>query len=99
MVELDKRGVTVGLGTDAPIVAVNTLIHHAGEAVREGCEVERALRMITINSAKILGIDDRVGSIEEGKDADIVLFKGLPAYNTNAKVIYTIIDGEVVYEA
>lgn len=99
VVELDKRGVTVGLGTDAPIVAVNTLIHHAGEAVREGCEVERALRMITINSAKILGIDDRVGSIEEGKDADIVLFKGLPAYNTNAKVIYTIIDGEVVYEA
>ena len=53
--------------------------------------------MITINPAKILGIEDRVGSIEKGKDADIVLFQGLPAYNTNARVVKTIINGKIVY--
>lgn len=98
VVELDKRGVIVALATDAPLLSVNSLIHHAGEVVREGCDVERALRMITINPANILGIEDRVGSIEEGKDADIVLFKGLPAYNTDAVVMCTISDGKIVYK-
>ncbi|NLW23378.1 MAG: amidohydrolase family protein [Tissierellia bacterium] len=97
VVELDKRGVVTALTTDAPLLSIDTLIHHAGEAVREGLEVERALRMITINPAKILGIEDRVGSIEKGKDADIVLFQGLPAYNTNARVVKTIINGKIVY--
>lgn len=99
VVELDKRGVLTALITDAPILSIDSLIHHAGEAVREGCEVERALRMITINAAKIMGVDDRVGSIEVGKDADISLFKGLPTYNTNAKVMHTIINGNIVYSA
>ena len=97
VVELDKRGVLTALTTDAPLLSVDALIHEAGEVVREGLEVERALRMITINPAKIMGVDDRIGSIEEGKDADIVLFRGLPAYNTNARVIHTIIDGKVIY--
>ena len=59
----------------------------------------RALRMITINPAKIMGVDDRVGSLEIGKDADIVLFKGMPTYETNARVVYTIMDGSIVYKA
>ncbi|MBU5436400.1 amidohydrolase family protein [Tissierella sp. MSJ-40] len=95
--ELDNRGVLTALTTDAPILSIDSLIHHAGEAVRSGLEVERALKMITINPAKILGLDDRIGSIEEGKDADILLFQGIPAYNTNAKLINTIINGEVVF--
>ncbi|MBV1820551.1 MAG: amidohydrolase family protein [Clostridiaceae bacterium] len=99
VVELDKRNVLVALTTDAPFLSIDSLIHHAGEVVREGCDIERALRMITINPAKIMGIEDRVGSIEEGKDADIVLFRGVPAYDTNAKVIYTIIDGDIVYSS
>lgn len=99
VIELDNRGVLTALTTDAPILSIDALIHHAGEAVREGCDVERALRMITINPAKIMGVDDRIGTIEEGKDADIVLFKGMPVYNTNAKVMYTIIDGKIVFSA
>lgn len=99
VVELDKRGVLTALTTDAPLVSIDSLIHHAGEAVREGLDVERALRMLTINPAKIMGVDNRIGSIEEGKDADIALFKGLPAYNTNAKVAHTIIDGKIVYSS
>lgn len=99
VVELDKRGVLTAITTDSPLVSIDSLIHHVGEAVREGLDVERGLRMITINPAKIMGVDNRIGSIEEGKDADIVLFKGLPAYNTNAKVVHTIIDGNIVYSS
>ncbi len=99
VIELDKRGIVTALTTDAPIISIDALLHHAGEAVREGCDVERALRMITINPAKIMGVDDRIGSIEEGKDADIVLFRGLPAFNTNAKVVHTIINGNIVYSS
>lgn len=95
--ELDKRGVTTAIMTDGPVSRPEAIIYQAGEAVRKGCKLERALRMITINAAKIIGVDDRLGSIEEGKDADIVIFKGTPAYDTNAEVLYTIMDGKVVY--
>ncbi len=97
VVELDRRGVPVSLITDAPILSIDSLLHHAGEAVRAGCAVERVLRMITINAAEIIGVADRVGSLEVGKDADIVLFKGLPAYDTKAEVIATLINGKIVY--
>ena len=99
VIELDNRGVLTAITTDAPILSIDSLVHHAGEAVRSGLDVERTLRMITINPAKILGIDDVVGSIEEGKDADLLLFKGIPTYNTNAKLINTIIDGKIVYSS
>lgn len=97
VIELDNRGVLTALITDAPILSIDSLVHHAGEAVREGGDPERILRMITINPAKILGIEDRVGSLEEGKDADILLFDGLPTYDTGAKLINTILNGEIVY--
>lgn len=99
VVELDKRGVNTAIITDSPILSVDSLIQHAGEAVRHGLPVERALRMITINAAKIMRVDDRVGSLEIGKDGDVVLFKGMPTYETNAKVMYTIVDGKIVYKA
>ncbi len=99
VVELDQRGVLVALTTDAPFLSIDSLIHHAGEVVRAGGDWHRALRMITINPAKIMGVEDRIGTLEEGKDADIILFKGLPAYNTNAKIMYTIIDGNIVYSS
>ncbi len=99
VVELDKRGVNTAIITDSPILSVDSLIQHAGEAVRNGLPVERALRMITINAAKIMRVDDRVGSLEVGKDGDVVLFKGMPTYETNARVMYTIVEGKVVYKA
>ena len=99
VVDLDRRGVLTAITTDAPIIGIDSLLHHAGEAVRSGLEVEKALQMITINPARIMGIDNRLGSLEEGKDADIVLFKGLPTYNTNAKLMKTIINGKVIYSS
>ncbi len=58
---------------------------------------EKALEAITINPAKILGIDERVGSIEVGKDADIVIWDNDP-FELQSNVLVTIIDGKVVYE-
>lgn len=98
LVELDRRGVTCAIMTDGPILNPDVLIIQAGEVVRFGGNIERVINMLTINPAKILGIDDRVGSIEKGKDADIVIFEGMPAVDTNATVQYTIINGEVIYE-
>ncbi|SHK06169.1 amidohydrolase family protein [Paramaledivibacter caminithermalis] len=97
LVELDRRGVTCAIMTDGPILNPDVLIVQAGEVIRFGGNIERVLNMLTINPAKIIGVDDRVGSIEKGKDADIVIFKGMPAVDTNATVEYTIINGEVVY--
>ena len=94
---LDDRGVNVALITDSPIVTIESLYHTLGEAVREGLDINRGLRMVTINPAKILGVEDRLGSLEVGKDADIAIFDGLVGLDTDAKVIHTIVDGEVVY--
>ena len=95
--ELDERGLNVTLITDAPVFSVDQLLIAAGEAVRWGTPHERALRMITINAAKALGLEERLGSLEPGKDADIVLFKGIPALDIDAEVQYTIMDGQIVY--
>jgi len=64
--------------------------------VREGMPEEDALRAITIHAAQAAGIEDRVGSLEAGKDADIVLFSGHP-FDYRTKVAITIINGKVVY--
>jgi imidazolonepropionase-like amidohydrolase len=97
LIELDKRGVTCAIMTDGPILNPDMIIVQAGEVVRFGGDIERVINMLTINPAKIIGVDDRIGSIEKGKDADIVIFKGTPALDTNATVEYTIINGQVVY--
>lgn len=99
LIELDRRGVLCSVMTDGPVLYPYMIITQAGEIVRGGGDVERVLRMLTINPAKIIGCDDRIGSLEEGKDADIVLFKGVPALDTDAKAVTTIIDGNIVYQA
>lgn len=97
LIELDKRGVPCAIMTDGPISNPDLIIVQAGEVVRFGGDIERVINMLTINPARIIGVDDRVGSIEKGKDADLVIFEGIPALDTNAKVRYTIINGEIVY--
>ena len=96
---LDDRGVNVSIITDSPILSEESLYHHIGEAVREGLSQERAVRMVTINPARQLGIDDRLGSLEQGKDADIIIMKGRLGLDTDAKVLYTMMDGKVIYKA
>lgn len=94
--KLSNAGLEVCLMTDHPVIPVQYLPMCAGIAVKHGMTEERALEAITINPAKVLGIDNRVGSIEVGKDADLVIWDGSPL-EINSNVVCTIIDGKVVY--
>lgn len=94
---LSNSGLDVSLMTDHPVIPVQYLPVCAGIAVKHGMKEEEALKSITINPAKTLGIDDRVGSIEVGKDADLVIWDNLPL-RIESNVLYTIIDGKVVYK-
>ena len=98
VIELDKRGVLCSLITDGPLFLPYGIILQAGELVRFGLDIETAIKMITLNPAKICGISDRVGSIEIGKDADLAIFSAVPGLNTNAIVEYTIVNGEIAYQ-
>ncbi len=97
--ELDDRGLNVCLITDGPLFAPDVLLFSAGDAVRYGLTHDRALRMITINAAKALHVEDRLGSLAPGKDADVVLWRGVPALDTGAQVCVTVIGGKIVYQA
>lgn len=97
--DLDERGVLCAIMTDGPARNPWMILAQAGEAVRFGCPADRVLRMITINAAAILGCEDRIGSLEPGKDADLVLFDKNPVVYTSAKVKMTLVDGEIVYQA
>lgn len=94
---LSARGVEVSIITDHPVIPIQYLPLCAALAVKAGMNREEAFRALTVNPARALGIDDRVGSLEEGKDADIVLWNGDPL-EFNSEVMYTIINGEVVYK-
>ena len=94
---LHKAGVKVALTSDHPVFPVQQLPIQAALAHKDGLPEEEALKAITINAAEIMGISQRVGSIDVGKDADIAIFSGHP-FDWKSQVEKTIIDGEVVYE-
>ncbi|AFK87623.1 MULTISPECIES: amidohydrolase [Thermoanaerobacterium] len=94
---LSKAGLDVAIMTDHPVIPLNYLPVCAGLAVREGMDEMEALRAITINPAKIVGIDDRVGSIEKGKDADIAVFDGNPI-EIKTKTKFVFINGQLVFK-
>jgi len=73
---LKEKGVTFAICTDHPEVPAQFLPLSAGIAVRGGLGEEDALRAVTINAARICGVQNRAGSIEKGKDADFVIFGG-----------------------
>ncbi len=93
---LSKAGVKVAITTDAQVTPLHALPILAGLACKHGMDENEALKSITINPAEIIGIADRVGSLEEGKDADIVIWDGHP-FNTGTHVYKTIIDGKIVF--
>ncbi|MCT4593815.1 MAG: amidohydrolase [Anaeromicrobium sp.] len=92
---LEKEGIEFAIMTDHPVIPLQYLPLCAGLAAREGLKEDTALRSITINPAKILGIDHRVGSLEVGKDADVVIFDGHP-FDLRSKVDKVIVNGEIV---
>ncbi|MGG1571711.1 amidohydrolase [Fictibacillus sp. NRS-1165] len=93
---LDQSGVPVSITTDHPVVGIDSLILSAISAVKHGLSEPFAWKAITINAAKHLGVDDRVGSLETGKDADVVIWSGDP-FDARSTVEKTLINGEIVY--
>jgi imidazolonepropionase-like amidohydrolase len=93
---LAAAGVTIAITTDHPVVPINFLIHQATFAVKEGLDPETALRSVTINPARIVGIADRLGSIEPGKDADLCLWSGDPL-DVMSRVERAYIEGRQIY--
>lgn len=95
--KLIDKGVKVSITTDHPYTPIQYLPVCAAITVREGLTEQEALEAITINPAQNLGVEDRVGSIEVGKDADLVLWEEHP-FQYTSKVLWTMINGKFVYE-
>ena len=76
--KLTEAGIQTALITDHPVIPIQYLPLCAGLAVREGMDPEMALRAITIEPARICGLDDRLGSLAVGKDADFSVFRQNP---------------------
>ena len=93
---LNKAGILFAITTDHPVTMLQYLPLCAGVAVKHGLPVEEGLKAITINAARICRVDDRVGSLKKGKDADIAIFNGNPM-EVFTETLYTIIDGQVYY--
>lgn len=94
---LEKAGVRVAFHTDDWITDSRLFLRSAGLAVRAGMSREGALRALTIEGARMLDLDSRVGSIEPGKDADLVILSGDPL-SAYTHVVQTWIDGEKVFD-
>ncbi|NLL70445.1 MAG: amidohydrolase [Epulopiscium sp.] len=95
---LTEEGIKVAIMTDHPVIPIEYLPLTAALAMKEGLSFEDTLKAVTINPAEIAGIDDRVGSIEKGKDADLVVLTGSP-FEVATRTLFTMIDGKVVYQA
>lgn len=93
---LEKHGVMVSLTTDHPVIPIKLLPLSAAIACRDGMSWEGVLKAVTINAAKVLGVDYAVGSIDVGKDADLVVWEGKPL-TLEGKPYMTMINGRIVY--
>jgi len=93
---LNENGVLISIMCDHPVIHLEHANIHAGVALRYGAKEEDLIKMLTINGARILGLEDRIGSIEEGKDADIVIWSHHP-FDLRARAEKVYIDGECVY--
>jgi len=96
---LTKAGVKVSVITDAPVIPLQYLSMCAALAANSGLGQEEAWKAITINPAESIGIADRVGSLEPGKDGDVVIWTADPMNNVGAESRMTIVDGKIVYQA
>ena len=92
---LSNAGCMVSIITDAPVIPLKHLPLCASLAVKAGMDPYEALKAITINPARHIGIEDRVGSLEVGKDADVIIYNGDP-FDVASTCEHVVIDGELV---
>ncbi|WP_156757589.1 amidohydrolase [Actinokineospora pegani] len=93
---LDRAGVQIAITTDHPVIPINFLVHQVTLAVKEGLDPESGLRSITVNPASMLGLDDRVGALKVGLDADVVVWSGDPL-DVMSRALQVFVDGRQVY--
>ena len=96
--DLVKHGVEVNIMTDADVVQQPFLRYQAAVAVKYGMDPGEVLKAITINPARLSGMDRRIGSLETGKDADLVVFSGDP-FDIQSRVLKVFINGRLVHSA
>lgn len=94
-----EHGLKTAIITDAPVIPLKYLPLCAGLAINAGLDEQEAWKAVTINPAVITDIADRVGSLEVGKDADVVIYKGNPLTDLQYTTKYTLINGQIVYQA
>ena len=94
---LNKAGVMTTITTDHPVSLIQSLPLCVGLAVKEGLPLAEGYKAMTIYAATVLGVADRMGSLEPGKDADIAIFDGNPM-EVFTNTLYTVIDGKIVYD-
>ena len=95
--KLEEAGVLVGFHTDDYITDSRLFLRSAAMGVREGMSREKALEAVTIANAKMMEIDDRVGTLEKGKDADFIILSGDP-FSVYTHVLQTWIEGRKVWD-
>ncbi len=96
---LHEAGVDIAIITDAPVIPIQNLPMCAGLAASAGLPMDEAWKAVTINAARLTGIGDRVGSLEVGKDGDVVIWKADPLTTIGGESAVTIVDGKIVYQA
>ena len=94
---LFQAGVPISIITDAPVIPLQYLPMCAGLASQAGLPIEEAWKAITINPARALGVADRVGSLEVGKDGDAVIWTADPLTTVGGAAFVTVVDGKVLY--
>ncbi len=95
--ELVEAGIKVALMTDHPYNTIDQLRTTAAIAVSEGMDVTEAIKCLSVHPSEILECQERIGRLEPGYDADMVIFEGKP-FDIHNKVYMTIINGKIVYE-
>ncbi|MET8989341.1 amidohydrolase [Nonomuraea wenchangensis] len=93
---LARAGVELAITTDHPVVPIHFLVHQATLAVKEGLDAAEALRSITVNPARIMGLADRVGALRPGLDGDVVIWSGDPL-DVMSRALRVFISGREVY--
>ncbi len=94
---LARAGVTIAITTDHPVVPINFLVYQAILAVKEGLDRDTALRALTVNPARLLGLDARVGSLQVGLDGDLVIWDGDPL-DIMSRAQTVVVEGRRVYD-
>jgi len=94
---LEDHNITFAIMTDHPVITLDTTLVQAALFIKEGLSENEALRALTITSAELNGIEDRVGSLEVGKDADLVIWNG-PIFDIMTSPSLVMIDGKVVHK-